>query len=43
MPKPQSWQLHPANYPFIHRPETRFADLDLLGHINNASTLGLFV
>ena len=42
MPKPQSWQLDPANYPFNHRAETRFADLDLLGHINNVSMAGLF-
>ena len=42
MPKPQSWQLDPANYPFKHRTETRFADLDLLGHINNVSMAGLF-
>ena len=42
MPKPQSWQLDPANYPFNHRTETRFADLDLLGHINNVSMAGLF-
>ena len=42
MPKPQSWQLDPASYPFNHRTETRFADLDLLGHINNVSMAGLF-
>jgi acyl-CoA thioester hydrolase len=42
MPKPQSWQLYPASYPFNHRAETRFADLDLLGHINNVSMAGLF-
>lgn len=42
MPKPHSWQLDPGNYPFNHRTETRFADLDLLGHINNVSMAGLF-
>ena len=42
MPKPQSWQLDPANYPFKHRTETRFADMDLLGHINNVAMAGLF-
>jgi acyl-CoA thioester hydrolase len=31
MAKPQPWQLHPANYPFSHSTETRFADMDLLG------------
>jgi acyl-CoA thioester hydrolase len=42
MAKPQPWQLDPANYPFSHSTETRFADMDLLGHINNVSMAGLF-
>ena len=42
MPKPQAWQLNPANYPFVHSTETRFADLDMLGHINNVAMAGLF-
>lgn len=42
MPKAESWQLARANYPFTHTAETRFADLDLLGHINNVSMAGLF-
>lgn len=42
MPKAESWQLDRANYPFSHSAETRFADLDLLGHINNVSMAGLF-
>lgn len=42
MPKPQSWQLDPASYPFSHCTETRFADMDVLGHINNVSMAGLF-
>ena len=42
MPKPQAWQLNPASYPFSHRTETRFADMDVLGHINNVSMAGLF-
>ncbi|HNW19592.1 MAG TPA: acyl-CoA thioesterase [Sphingorhabdus lacus] len=42
MPKPQSWQLDPSSYPFSHRTETRFADMDVLGHINNVSMAGLF-
>jgi acyl-CoA thioester hydrolase len=42
MPKPQAWQLDPASYPFSHRTETRFADMDVLGHINNVSMAGLF-
>jgi acyl-CoA thioester hydrolase len=42
MPKPQSWQLDPSSYPFNHPTETRFADMDVLGHINNVSMAGLF-
>lgn len=42
MAKPENWQLNPDSYPFSHRTETRFADLDLLGHINNVSMAGLF-
>lgn len=42
MPKAESWQLNRSNYPFAHSAETRFADLDLLGHINNVSMAGLF-
>ena len=42
MPKPQKWQLDRANYPFHHSTETRFADMDLLGHINNVAMAGLF-
>jgi acyl-CoA thioester hydrolase len=42
MPKPQPWQLDSASYPFHHKTETRFADMDLLGHINNVSMAGLF-
>jgi acyl-CoA thioester hydrolase len=42
VPKPQPWQLDPANYPFHHKTETRFADMDLLGHINNVAMAGLF-
>ncbi len=42
MPKAENWQLDRANYPFSHSAETRFADLDLLGHINNVSMAGLF-
>ena len=42
MTKPQSWQINPASYPFAHLTETRFADLDMLGHINNVAMAGLF-
>ncbi len=42
MPKPQSWQTDMASYPYAHLTETRFADVDMLGHINNVAMAGLF-
>lgn len=42
MAKPESWRLNPAAYPFSTDIATRWADLDLLGHINNVSMAGLF-
>ncbi len=42
MAKPESWRLNPAAYPFAIPIPTRWADLDLLGHINNVSMAGLF-
>ncbi len=42
MPKPQSWQTDIESYPFAHPTETRFSDVDMLGHINNVAMAGLF-
>jgi acyl-CoA thioester hydrolase len=42
MAKPETWRLDAANYPFSAAIPTRWADLDLLGHINNVSMAGLF-
>jgi acyl-CoA thioester hydrolase len=42
MAKPEGWRLNPAAYPFTTDLPTRWADLDLLGHINNVSMAGLF-
>ena len=42
MPKPQSWQTQIDSYPYAHETETRFADVDMLGHINNVAMAGLF-
>lgn len=42
MTRPEAWQLRPESYPFSHSTETRFADVDLLGHINNVAMAGLF-
>lgn len=42
MPKAESWQLDPASYPFSCTTETRFQDVDPLGHINNVAMAALF-
>ncbi|MEP3226574.1 MAG: acyl-CoA thioesterase [Parasphingorhabdus sp.] len=42
MSKPEAWQLLPANYPFALITQTRFGDMDLLGHINNVAMADLF-
>ena len=42
MPKPAPARLQIAAYPFQAAIPTRWADLDLLGHINNVSMAGLF-
>lgn len=42
MAKPDVWRLDIAAYPFRAVIPTRWADLDLLGHINNVSMAGLF-
>jgi acyl-CoA thioester hydrolase len=42
MPRPDPWRLNPGAYPFTDTLQTRFADLDVLGHINNVAMLGLF-
>ena len=41
MPKPDPALLDPARYPFACSIETRFGDLDLNQHINNAAMVGL--
>jgi acyl-CoA thioester hydrolase len=42
MPKPHPSRLLIETYPFQAAIPTRWADLDLLGHINNVSMAGLF-
>jgi acyl-CoA thioester hydrolase len=42
MPKSESWQREPTSYPFSTVTETRFQDLDPLGHINNVAMAALF-
>ncbi|WP_017670720.1 acyl-CoA thioesterase [Blastomonas sp. AAP53] len=42
MPRSESWQRDPESYPFSTVTETRFQDLDPLGHINNVAMAALF-
>lgn len=42
MSKPESWRLESSAYPFSDTTETRFQDLDPLGHINNVAMAALF-
>ena len=42
MPRPEAWRLDPASYPHHDVIQTRFQDLDVLGHINNGAMAGLF-
>ncbi len=42
MAKPEAWRLDRTAYPYATDIPTRWADLDLLGHINNVSMAGLF-
>ena len=42
MSRPEPWRLDQSAYPFTAAIPTRWADLDLLGHINNVSMAGLF-
>jgi len=42
MPRPAPWRLDPAAYPHHDIIQTRFQDLDVLGHINNVAWAALF-
>ncbi len=42
MAKPESWRLNPASYPFSVATQTRFQDMDILGHLNNVAFAALF-
>lgn len=42
MPKAEAWQRERTSYPFSTVTETRFQDLDPLGHINNVAMAALF-
>lgn len=42
MSRPEAWRRDASAYPFTADVQTRWADLDMLGHINNVSMAGLF-
>ncbi|MFC4592741.1 acyl-CoA thioesterase [Sphingobium tyrosinilyticum] len=42
MAKPESWRLSPETYSFITSMDTRFQDIDTMGHINNVAISGIF-
>jgi acyl-CoA thioester hydrolase len=42
VPRPAPWRLDPASYPHHDTIQTRFQDLDVLGHINNVAWAALF-
>jgi acyl-CoA thioester hydrolase len=42
MPRPAPWRLDPANYPHHQTVQTRFQDLDTMGHLNNVAFAALF-
>ncbi len=42
MAKPEPWRLAPDRYPFTMTLQTRYQDLDIMGHINNVALAGIF-
>ncbi len=42
MPRPAPWRLLPATYPHTQSVQTRFQDMDVLGHLNNVAFAALF-
>lgn len=42
MPRPEAWRSDSAAYPYQCPVQTRFQDLDPLGHINNVAMAALF-
>jgi acyl-CoA thioester hydrolase len=42
MAKPEPWRLVTEVYPFITTLETRYQDLDIMGHVNNVAMAGIF-
>ena len=42
MARPEAWRLDPARYPHRQLVQTRFGDMDVLGHLNNVAFAALF-
>ena len=42
MPRPAPWRLSPDAYPYPDVIQTRFQDMDVLGHLNNVAFAALF-
>ncbi len=42
MSRPAAWRLDPASYPQHETKQTRFQDLDTMGHLNNVAYASLF-
>jgi acyl-CoA thioester hydrolase len=42
MAKPAAYRLEPASYSFSFPMQTRFGDMDFLGHLNNVAYAALF-
>ena len=42
MARPDPWRLDPAAYPHRQTVQTRFQDMDVLGHLNNVAFAALF-
>lgn len=42
MAKPDAWRLSPEAYGFVTTLDTRFADLDTMGHVNNVAISAMF-
>jgi acyl-CoA thioester hydrolase len=42
MAKPEPWRLAFDIYPFVTTIQTRYQDLDIMGHVNNVALAGIF-
>ncbi len=42
MAKPEAWRLSPDAYAFVTTLDTRFGDMDTMGHINNVAISAMF-